>query len=686
MRNLKLVPRRPELGVGAGVGVLPTKHVDGARAVHLAKLALEVGVAHAHLGHVGVGQRLDSRLVDVTCLGHAEKLGRLGNVEVVQVVALLDGHVLHGALVDGHRVAHQPVLLLQLGVEHVELVRLARGALLQRLLEQVTCALELGASEAGNKLVEVEEPDLKDVWVLEDAHAALVRLESLLKVLVLLEEGGVIEDDLRRDDAQLDDGVVSRLGAVEPAEALLEVGVEGPQPRVLVQPRLHGAARHGLLGSLGRGRDLRPLLEHRHRLSILFVPQLHLGPAHPDGGEVVNRLVRHRTRLAQDGARVAQVGVILLIEARKLEPERVRLARRLLRVDRLHGRRVRVNHLGGAPREELRALEPLVDVVRVLAQEHRREKLGPPLHEPLQPCEPHVEVELLVRREGAVPLRAAVLLNFGGDHRLLELRVRVEDHREVSHGHHRRDGLLVDVARLLKLRLPDEKVGERAPQVAGLISERAQPRADDRLDAQALDLRWVLAHQLTQLHPQRVARLALGRDEALAVEQLGELERRLGHAVNREQKVDVVLDALGLELQVPPVDAHRALLDRALARKLEVERPHLFVLRDRQRPQRAVKGVARGGRRRLGEEELEVVEPDPRHLVHVHQRPLVRAVEPLDVRVAWLAAAHLPLPVVEVGVPDFVAAGQVLERALGDHVALLRRRPLLRVHVPPPVL
>ena len=60
----------------------------------------------------------------------------------------------------------------------------------------------------------------------------------------------------------------------------------------------------------------------------VVVPELHLSPLTPKGGEVVNVLVVHRTALLKDDARILQVAV-LLVELCKGSPERVRLADRL---------------------------------------------------------------------------------------------------------------------------------------------------------------------------------------------------------------------------------------------------------------------------------------------------------------------------------------------------------------------
>ena len=57
----------------------------------------------------------------------------------------------------------------------------------------------------------------------------------------------------------------------------------------------------------------------------------------------------------------------------------------------------------------------------------------------------------------------------------------------------------------------------------GGAAEGAQAGADDGLDAQGLDVLRVLAHELAQLHPQLVARLAFCGHDVLLVEHLGEL-------------------------------------------------------------------------------------------------------------------------------------------------------------------
>ena len=56
-----------------------------------------------------------------------------------------------------------------------------------------------------------------------------------------LKEQGVVEDDLGRGDAQLQDAVVDGPRALQGAQRLLQVAIEAPQLEAAVQAALHGA-------------------------------------------------------------------------------------------------------------------------------------------------------------------------------------------------------------------------------------------------------------------------------------------------------------------------------------------------------------------------------------------------------------------------------------------------------------
>ena len=73
-----------------------------------------------------------------------------------------------------------------------------------------------------------------------------------------LEEEGIVEDELGRGDAQLEDAVVDGLRGLHGAQGLLQVAVEAPQLQAAVQPPLH--------------RPLLLLLRLLRRLKTLLMP------------------------------------------------------------------------------------------------------------------------------------------------------------------------------------------------------------------------------------------------------------------------------------------------------------------------------------------------------------------------------------------------------------------------------
>jgi len=189
------------------------------------------------------------------------------------------------------------VLLLEL-CEHEE-ERLAElvGALLQSLLEEISSSLEFGSTlreqrrskdveseptrfrgeryDKGrerthvslDKLGEVDVPDFEGDGEGKEVDSSLVDLEALLEVLVLLQEGSVVDDDLRENegkwkgrqlerrvggeakerktdlsvgDLELHDSVVDLLGGLDSSDRLLEIDVEGPELERLEKTLLDG--------------------------------------------------------------------------------------------------------------------------------------------------------------------------------------------------------------------------------------------------------------------------------------------------------------------------------------------------------------------------------------------------------------------------------------------------------------
>lgn len=85
-------------------------------------------------------------------------------------------------------------------------------------------------------------------------------LEALLPVLVLLEEVGKVDDDLRVGDLELKDAVVHGLCRLDGPDRLLEVDVERPQLERLEQAVLRRkvlrAVRRCQLMSVGRSEEV----------------------------------------------------------------------------------------------------------------------------------------------------------------------------------------------------------------------------------------------------------------------------------------------------------------------------------------------------------------------------------------------------------------------------------------------
>mmetsp|Transcript_28977 Transcript_28977/g.56642 ORF Transcript_28977/g.56642 Transcript_28977/m.56642 type:complete len:202 (+) Transcript_28977:256-861(+) len=183
----------------------------------------------------------------------------------------------------------------------------------------------------------------------------------------------------------------------------------------------------------------------------------------------------------------------------------------------------------------------------------------------------------------------------------------------------------------------------------------------------------MLGADIAKLKPKLVLRLASLRHESVPVEGLGKEDSALVPHFVISQKVNVLLHAVRLKLQVPPEDAASHLGDASLLCKLCVLLPYLIMLCDRKRPQRSVEGLASAVDQALRTKELAVLKPDPWHLVHEDKRSLVRVVERLNGRVCDTLVPDAVSPLLQVHVPQLVAARQCLESALEDEISLRER-------------
>lgn len=302
--DLERVPHLPELGLRFRVAELARVCVDRTRTVDLAELALHAREALPDPRRLSIGQRLERRLVDGARRGEAVVRRGLGEVEEIHLVAVARRHRARRALIDRHRLAQQPMLFLKLPVLQIDQLAKLGRALVERLLKQVARPLQARATlcefsrtyVALHKLAEVHIPQLKRDRVRKYLDAALVHLERLFVVLLVLEEHRIVNDRLCIRDLQLHDPVKRLLRALERAKALLEIGVQAPEPKTLEQPALR---RQGII-VVGDRLDLVlptratcSTRQHTQRLVVVPVPHLHLGPAAPHLGEVVYAPERH---------------------------------------------------------------------------------------------------------------------------------------------------------------------------------------------------------------------------------------------------------------------------------------------------------------------------------------------------------------------------------------------------------
>lgn len=219
--------------------------------------------------------------------------------------------------------------------------KLAR-AMLETLLEKISCPLQLGPSIPLEELCQVGVPDVVNIRPLEQRDALLIGTERLLVVLVLFEEHAIVDDDLGRCDFQIQDSVVNRLARLEGAKALLQVGKHGPNLKRLVQPVLYGF-RVIVVSDFSR-RWHRGSVHQFQGSVVVVVLQFHLGPRTPHRGQVVHFQVCYQNALLKYNSRILELS-IGVVELGKCNPQRVEFANCLLRVNSLHGLCVSVDDL-----------------------------------------------------------------------------------------------------------------------------------------------------------------------------------------------------------------------------------------------------------------------------------------------------------------------------------------------------
>lgn len=179
--TLERVPFCPEVRDDSRVAELTGMGIQRAGAIDFSELALHLRKSATHPCRLGVGQALDSALVDWPRGRKTEICSRLGNVDGVHVETV---RILHGggsAIVNSHGAFRQTVLFLQFGVHQIKRLAELRWTVFERLLEQVSRSLELLAAVSTDKLGQVDVPDLEGDWEVEELDSAFVHLVSKLE-------------------------------------------------------------------------------------------------------------------------------------------------------------------------------------------------------------------------------------------------------------------------------------------------------------------------------------------------------------------------------------------------------------------------------------------------------------------------------------------------------------------------
>mmetsp|Transcript_16009 Transcript_16009/g.48094 ORF Transcript_16009/g.48094 Transcript_16009/m.48094 type:complete len:334 (-) Transcript_16009:1663-2664(-) len=330
---------------------------NGTRTIDLTELGLECGELHTDVGHLIVTEPRDCLLKDLARATDAKEGSGTADVELVHLRLILFGDVTTGAVVDGEGVACQTVLLLQFGVHQIDQTAVLGWRRLETLLEEVTRTLQLAATVALRKAMQVVAPDLADVRPLEERDAPLVGAERLLIVALLLQVVRIVEHRLRCGHLQIQHLLVDRTGAVERADALLEVGQQMPESRAPKQLTLEvlllfgclllvlaavvalvgGGARSGSSRRRRRGgvrrrsscelwqllelrRNLESGVQQGERTTIVAMAELTLDAVCPHGGQLRERGVACE-RSASVHLACGGEHAVAVVEARKTDPE-----------------------------------------------------------------------------------------------------------------------------------------------------------------------------------------------------------------------------------------------------------------------------------------------------------------------------------------------------------------------------
>ena len=175
-----------------------------------------------------------SSFIHFTSAAYAVELSCLSYVQVEhmeQFRALI--YLLCGPIVDGHGVGEQAKVLFVISEHEEEKATLVLRTVFEHLIEQVTDALDLTASQSLNDLGQVIDPKIIHVWPLEQLYCSLIYFKAFFVEVIRLEEPCAVHDCFWSGNFEVQHFLVSLFCLLEGTTVFKQVKVEGPCPDVV---------------------------------------------------------------------------------------------------------------------------------------------------------------------------------------------------------------------------------------------------------------------------------------------------------------------------------------------------------------------------------------------------------------------------------------------------------------------
>lgn len=199
MLHFKLLPYGPESRlILAWIAKLTQMCVYGPSALDLVELPFKFSKPQSSLDeYLPRCDPFKSSFIHFTSAAYAVELSCLSYVQVEhmeQFRALI--YLLCGPIVDGHGVGEQAKVLFVISEHEEEKATLVLRTVFEHLIEQVTDALDLTASQSLNDLGQVIDPKIIHVWPLEQLYCSLIYFKAFFVEVIRLEEPCAIHNSL----------------------------------------------------------------------------------------------------------------------------------------------------------------------------------------------------------------------------------------------------------------------------------------------------------------------------------------------------------------------------------------------------------------------------------------------------------------------------------------------------------